>query len=79
MTSFAVCLLPLLFLAAVVDGTSRDNGRETGTTLRHLKNRILDLIELQIEYYLNSNVESVDISLMLGVSIMKGKMFVVTS
>ena len=43
--------------------------------VRDLENRILDLVESPIRYYLRSDVDNnnVDLNLMLGVSIMKGK------
>ncbi|KAE9542805.1 hypothetical protein AGLY_002716 [Aphis glycines] len=45
------------------------------STVRDLENRILDLIESSIRYYLRSDVDDddVDLNLMLGVSIMKGQ------
>jgi hypothetical protein len=49
--------------------------------VRNLENRILDFIESSIGYYLRSDVDNddVDLNLMLGVSIMKGKMFILFS
>jgi len=51
------------------------------STARDLENRILDLIESSIRYYLRSDVgyDEVDLNLMLGVSIMKGKMLILFS
>ncbi|XP_025193402.1 UPF0764 protein C16orf89 homolog [Melanaphis sacchari] len=45
------------------------------STVRDLENRILDLIESSIEYYIRPDVDDddVDLNLMLGVSIMKGQ------
>jgi len=49
--------------------------------VRNLENRILDFIESSIGYYLRSDVDNddVDLNLMLGVSIMKGKMLILFS
>jgi len=43
--------------------------------VRNLENRILDLVESTIRYYLRSDIDNddVDLNLMLGVSMMKGK------
>jgi len=45
------------------------------SAVRDLENKILDLVESTIQYYLRPDVDNdnVDLNLMLGVSIMKGK------
>jgi hypothetical protein len=63
----AVCLF-LLFISTV-DGEEINSEPNT-----RLRNRILDLIDLSIRYYLHAaQADKVDANLMLGVSIMKGK------
>ncbi|XP_025425281.1 UPF0764 protein C16orf89 homolog [Sipha flava] len=64
----AVCLF-LLFISTV-DGEEINSEPNT-----RLRNRILDLIDLSIRYYLHAaQADKVDANLMLGVSIMKGQL-----
>lgn len=75
---YAFCLLPLALLSRVFLGCKAlmfFNVHEELSTARDLENRILDVIESPIRYYLRSDVDhhDVDLNLMLGVSIMKGK------
>jgi len=48
-------------------------------TVRDVENGILDLVESTVRYYLRSDVpnDNVDLNLMLGVSIMKGKGYLI--
>lgn len=67
MSSYTVCLV-LLFFTVVSGGVNNEL-----SALRGQQNGILDLIELPIRYYLNEKVHAEDLNLMLGISIMKGK------
>lgn len=69
MSLYVVCLL-LIF--SPIKGIKNEL-----STLRGLENRILDLIEQPIQYYLNSNIDNVDVNFMLGVSIMRGKFLII--
>lgn len=61
-----------VYLLLLLTNTANSGYNTELGIIQNLKNRIIDLIDLQIQYYLKYNT-SVDVNLMLGVAIMKGK------